>query len=45
MGKREFTACVVTAKGTEAVIVKEWTVFRATEKLLKMGYLKVVWVI
>lgn len=42
---KEFTACVRTAKGTQTVLVKEWTVGGATQKLLKMGYLAVVWVI
>jgi hypothetical protein len=42
---REFTACVQTKSGTQTVTVKEWTAAGATEKLLKMGYISVIWVL
>lgn len=41
----EFTASVRTQKGTEAVTVRASSKGAAVEKLLRLGYLEVLWIL
>lgn len=42
---REFTTCVRTGCGTQAVVINAYDVDDARERLLKLGYLEVIWVL